>query len=168
LVAEGVRRDGARSEESSIARAPAFAGPDRDHADAPCASKPFVGWRSPTLRRCNEQPAGCHFTITSQRRWTPLWTACKTVDSTQGERCRSGLRSTLGNLKRASDIKPLRQRQRTISDLTFPNHHAMRVRKPRCSSRFGARRITALSQSRTSLRACPTHRRVPPHSVYTE
>jgi len=38
-----------------------------------------------------------------------------------------------------------------ISDLAFSNYHAVRIRKPRCSSRFGAWRITFLSQSSRSL-----------------
>jgi len=41
-----------------------------------------------------------------------------------------------------------------ISDLAFSNYQAVCVRKPRCSSRFWACRITFLSQSARSLTAC--------------
>ena len=49
---------------------------------------------------------------------------------------------------------PNRARIYAIRGLGFQNYHSACVRTPRCSSRFRARRITVLSQSRSSLTAC--------------
>jgi hypothetical protein len=49
---------------------------------------------------------------------------------------------------------PTRLNIHAISGLTLANYHAVCVRKPQCSSRLGASRITVLSQSSRSLSAC--------------